>query len=104
MYREENCGCGEHGKHHGEKYVDEQKGHHEDCGCGCHENHGMHVGWDHQGGCRCGCDQHHRGMRFHRRFISHEEIVARLEEYLKHLKAEAKGVEEHLAEIKKRQE
>ena len=43
-------------------------------------------------------------MRFHRRFISREEIAAKLEEYLKQLYAEAKGVEERLAELKKGQE
>jgi len=104
MYREENCGCGEHGKHHGEKYEDGQEGHGEDCGCGGHEHHGMYGGWYHHGGCRCGCHQHHGGMRFHRRFISREEIAAKLEEYLKQLHAEAKGVEERLAELKKGQE
>jgi DNA anti-recombination protein RmuC len=43
-------------------------------------------------------------MGFHRRFIPREEIIARLEEYLKQLQAEAKGVEERLAELKKGQE
>jgi hypothetical protein len=40
-------------------------------------------------------------MRFHRQFVSQEEIIAGLEEYLKQLQAEAKGVEERLAELKK---
>ena len=95
MYREEDCGCGQHGKHHGEQYEERHEGHSGDCGCGGHEHHG---------GCRCGCHQHHGGMRLHRRFISREEIAARLEEYLKQLHAEAKGVEERLAELKKGQE
>jgi hypothetical protein len=43
-------------------------------------------------------------MRFHRHFISREEIITRLEEYLKQLQAEAKGVEERIAEMKKRGE
>ena len=43
------------------------------------------------------------GMGFQRRFVSREEIAARLEEYLKNLQAEAKGVEERLAELKKNQ-
>jgi hypothetical protein len=39
-------------------------------------------------------------MRFNRHFISREEIITRLEEYLKQLQAEAKGVEERIAEMK----
>ncbi|MFC2044523.1 hypothetical protein ACFLT8_04970 [Chloroflexota bacterium] len=54
---------------------------------------------------------HHGGMHYQRdgfgprlmqrRFISKEEIIARLEEYLNNLQAEAKGVEEHIAELRK---
>ena len=95
MPREEDCGCGQHGKHHGEQYGQEVHG--EDCGCGGHEPHGHH-------GCSCGCHQHHGGMGFHRRFVSREEIISKLEEYLKQLQAEAKGVEERIAELKKGQE
>ena len=62
MDREENCGCG---GHHG----DRPEGHGEDCGCGGHEHHG---------GCRCGCHQFHGDTRFHRRFISREEIAVKL--------------------------
>jgi hypothetical protein len=40
-------------------------------------------------------------MRFQRHFISREEIIAKLEEYLKQLQAEAKGIEESIAEMKK---
>jgi hypothetical protein len=40
-------------------------------------------------------------MGFRRRFIPREEIIARLEEYLKQLQAETKGVGERLAELKK---
>ena len=97
MYREEECGCGQHGKHHGEQHEERHEGHSGDCGCGGHEPHGHH-------GCSCGCHQHHGGMGFHRRFVSREEIAARLEEYLKQLQAEAKGVEERIAELKKGQE
>ena len=43
-------------------------------------------------------------MGFGRRFISREEIIARLEEYLKQLQSEAKGVEEHISELKKKGE
>ncbi|MDO9333170.1 MAG: hypothetical protein Q7T57_01425 [Dehalococcoidales bacterium] len=101
MDREENCSCGGHGRHHGEHYEERHEGHSGDCGCGGHEQHGINREWHHHGGCSCGCHQHHSGMRFHRYFISHEEIIAGLEEYLKQLQAEAKGVEERLAELKK---
>ena len=40
------------------------------------------------------------GMGF-RRFISRDEIISRFEEYLRQLQAEAKGVKERIAEIKK---
>jgi hypothetical protein len=36
-----------------------------------------------------------------RRFISKEEIITKLQEYLNQLKAEAKGVEEHIDALKK---
>jgi hypothetical protein len=49
----------------------------------------------------------HQGSHFgsfgHRRFISKDEVIAHLEEYLKQLKSEAAGVEEHIAELKKKQ-
>ena len=70
---------------------------------------GHHGFWDwgrvHQGGyCHYGGSMHH-GSHFgsfgHRRFISKEELIAHLEEYMKQLKAEATGVEEHSAELKK---
>jgi hypothetical protein len=40
-------------------------------------------------------------MGFHRHFIPREEIITRLEEYLKQLQGEAKGVEERIAELNK---
>jgi hypothetical protein len=98
MYRKEDCGCGQH---HGEQNMEQPEGRGEDCGCGGHGHHSMHMGKHHQGNCGCGCHQHHGGMGFHRRFVSREEIIIRLEEYLKQLQAEAKGVEEHIAELKK---
>ena len=49
----------------------------------------------HQSGCCCGA-----GHGF-RQFPTKEEMIARLEDYLKNLQAETKGVEEHLAELKK---
>lgn len=42
----------------------------------------------------------HNHHHFHRRFISREERISRLEEYLGELRSEAKAVEEHLAELK----
>ncbi len=101
---EKDCGCGGHGEgHHG------PQGH-----------HGM--GGMHHGGYRC-CQMHHMGgfgppgmmgrgmgmgmrmgMGFGRRFISRDEIIGRLEEYLKELQAEAKGVQEHIAELKRKGE
>ena len=56
------------------------------CGCGCHSQ------------CGCGGGGGHR-FRFQRRFRSRDDEVAELEEYLKDLEAEAKGVRERLAEI-----
>jgi hypothetical protein len=35
------------------------------------------------------------------RFPAREEIIGELEEYLKELEAEVKGVEEHIADLKK---
>ena len=97
MHNEQDCGCGQHDKHHGQPYEERHEGHSGDCGCGGHEPHGHH-------GCSCGCHQHHGGMGFHRRFVSRDEIISKLEEYLKQLQAEAKGVEERIAELKKGQE
>ena len=99
MYREEDCGCGQHGRHHGEQHNDSPEGHSGDCGCGGHGHHDMHRAWGHHSGCSCGCHRH-EGMGFRRHFIPREEIIARLEEYLKQLQAEAKGVEEHITELK----
>lgn len=36
-----------------------------------------------------------------RRFLTREEVIAQLEEYAKNLQEEAKGVEAHIAELKK---
>lgn len=66
----------EHGEHHGRH------------GCGCGRQHfGSEMG-----------DCH--GMHFRRRFLTREERIARLEEYLKVLQAEVKAVEEAIAEMK----
>jgi len=70
--------------------------------CGYGEHHGRH-------GYGCSCDEGHFGpwmpfgsrmMRFGRRFPTREERIAWLEEYLKELQAEAKAVEERIAELK----
>lgn len=95
--------CHEHYGHSGhgeERMCHEHYGHH---GRGeermCHEHHGHHG---HAGGCCCeggdwewGHGRHHR-----RRFLTREERIARLEQYLQDLQAEIKAVEERLAEIK----
>jgi len=98
MYHETQCGCGQYG--HGEKPgmgygLGKWRGHygyqgrgrvHYGGGCGCHHRGGMHHG---------------HGKFMQRRFTSKEEIIAKLQEYLNQLQAEAKGVEEHIAELKK---
>ena len=86
-------GC-EHSAHH----VPREEGrHHGGCGCG-YSGHSHHTPWD--------VGHHHRewlhtpGYR-RRRFLTREEVIAQLEEYLKQLQLEAKGVEERIAELKK---
>ena len=69
---EEECGCGS-----------------EQCTCGCHGHH-------HGGGCDC-CEEE----GFERQFYTREEKIEMLEEYLADLKAEQKGVEEALEELRK---
>ena len=103
MYHETQCGCGQHG--HGEKHGmghghGEEQGHH-----GYPSRGGRHYG----GSCGCGCGCHHGGgmHRGHgefmqRRFISKEEIIAKLQEYLNQLQAEVKGVGERIDELKKK--
>jgi hypothetical protein len=61
--------------------------------------HGEFYGHHGHGGCCCQPGGF-PGRPFHRHFPSQEERIARLEEYLKDIHAEAKAVEEHLAEIK----
>ena len=69
--------------------------HHPDYGCEQHFHYAPMRGWHHHWGC-C-CDAGHAL----RRFLTREEIVEDLEEYLKQLREEAKGVEERIAEIRK---
>lgn len=65
-----------------------------ECGCGHQSHHAHHNGGQqHQGCCAGGFG--------HRRFFTKEEIITQLEEYLAYLKAETKGLEEHIAELKK---
>ena len=64
-----------------------------ECGCGHQAHHAPRGGGHHQGCCGGGSG--------HRRFFTREETIAQLEEYLNFLKAEVKGLEEHIAELKK---
>ena len=69
-----------------------------ECGCNYPGHHGHggsgRAGYHHQG-CCCGSSH---GMR---RFLTRQEIIANLEEYLEQLKAEVEGVGEKIAELKK---
>ena len=61
----------------------------------------------------CGCEQHYhykRGQHYSccrdmsyapRHFRATDEVIMELEEYLKQLKAEVKGIEERILELKK---
>ncbi len=90
MYHEIECGC-EHSAHHVPR---EEWHHHGGCGCG---HHGHHAPWD-VGHHR---EHHHIPGYRRRRFLTREEVIAQLEEYLKNLQAEAKGVEERIDDLKK---
>jgi hypothetical protein len=59
--------------------------HHCDCGQG-----------HHRGSCGCGC-----GGGFGRRFLTKEEKIAGLQEYLESLQKEAQAVEERIAALNK---
>lgn len=61
--------------------------------------HGEPHGHDSHGGCCCQPGGLH-GHPFQRHFSTREEQIARLEEYVKEVQAEAKAVKERLAEIK----
>jgi len=62
--------------------------------CGHRERHGD-AGCCVPVSCGCGC-----GDDLQRHFATREERTGRLEHYLQDLRAEAKAVEEHLAEMK----
>ncbi len=58
--------------------------------CGTRGHHG--------GFCGCGCGGRER---FGRRFMTKEERIAELEEYLENLQKEAQAVQEHIAKLQK---
>ena len=60
-------------------------------GHGCHSHHGHSH---HSEGHCCASGKGHR------RFMSREETVKHIEEYLEQLKSEQKGVEEYLEQLK----
>ena len=64
------------------------------------EHGGYHGHHGYGGGCCCGPTAWGPGLPFGRCFPTREERIARLEEYLKELQAEAKSVEECIAELK----
>lgn len=74
MHHKSECGCEHHG-HHG------------------HQGHGM-ASHHHGGGCCCS------GGFTGRHFYGREETIKHLESYLEQLRAEIKGVEEHLEHLK----
>ena len=91
MHYQNEPGHGHHGEHGGESGGMHHGGH-----CAMH-----HGGMHHIGGGMMG---HHMGMGMgmgFRRFISRDEMLPQLEEYLKQLQAEAKAVEERIVELKK---
>jgi len=69
--------------------------HTSECSCGHPTPHAPQSVGHHSWGCCC-TPSHPL-----RRFPAKEEVVVQLEEYLKNLQAEAKGVEEHIAELRK---
>ncbi len=69
--------------------------HHHEGGCEQRFHHAPLRDWHHRWGCCCG------PMYAPQRLPANEEIVEKLEEYLKRLRAEAKGVEERIADLKK---
>ena len=68
--------------------------HQNDCGCERHVHAAPWGRWHHWGYC---CKPSHG----RRRFLTRDEIINELEEYLKELRSEIKGVEERIAGLKK---
>ena len=65
-------------------------------GCGPRGHHAPRMASHHPWGCHApGCQPRH--------YPTKEETISQLEEYVKNLQAEAKGVEERIAELKKEQ-
>jgi hypothetical protein len=63
--------------------------------CETRSHHGR--GCHHRGSCSCGCDC---SEGFGRRFLTKEEKIAGLQEYLESLQKEAQAVEGHIAALK----
>ena len=70
-------------------------GHASEYGCGHPTYHAPWSASHHPWGCCC------TSGYLPRRFPTREETIAQLEEYLKNLQAEAKGLEERIAELRK---
>jgi hypothetical protein len=91
----------------GERHHHGDMGHggmpHPGCNCPCHRM-GMagHMGMMGRMGMMGGFGM--AGMAPWRRFVSREEIIARMEEHLKQLQAEEKGIQERIEMLKKRGE
>ncbi len=66
-----------------------------DCGHGHSGHHGMREHRPYHWDCCCA------PVHPFRHFPTREEVVTQLEEYLQSLKAEVKGVEERIAELKR---
>ena len=91
----QHCHSGDEG-HWGEHPEHPHHRHGGEC-CGGHGGHRRHDGECCHGGEGRGWGP---GAPFRRHFPTREEQIAWLEEYLKELQAEAKGVEERIAELK----
>ena len=61
--------------------------------CQMENHHGCKCKSHHHSGS-CDCDNH---SHFERRFMTKEEKIAQLEQYLENLQMEAKAVQEHIA-------
>lgn len=68
-------------------------------GCDCGNEQCECGGNECSCGCCCQCESDH--PHFVRQYYTKAEKIAMLEEYLAELKAEAAGVEEELAELRK---
>ena len=93
MHCSHNMGHG----HHSHQGLSHHSGGH---GCG-------HGSSDHSGGSCCGHHHSHHSEggccghgSYGRRFMSREETIEYLQEYLKQLQSEAKGVEEYIEQLK----